>query len=140
MSWCSLVLGNAWHALTLVSDTPLPVLGCFSPADELELVGGEPLAPVLDGGPLAALAQFVDVEQRLVLAALHLDARLAAVKERLEVGDGGEPLEHQVIRVLVMEVLPVQWCVAQSQVGARMGEEVVVGRRMRGHYGDGGGI
>lgn len=126
--------------LTLVPNTPLPVLGRFSAADELELVRCEPLAPVLDGGSLAALAQFVDVEQCLVLAALHLDARLAVVKERLKVGDGGEPLEHQVVRVLVMEVLPVQWRVAQSQVGARMGEEVVVRRRMRGHYGDRGGI
>lgn len=126
--------------LTLVSDTPLPVFGCFSAADELELVRCEPLASVLDGGSLAALAQFVDVEQCLVLAALNLDARLAVVKERLKVGDGGKPLEHQVVRVLVMEVLAVQWCVAQSQVGARMGEKVVVGRRMRGHYGDRGSI
>lgn len=126
--------------LTLVSDTPLPVFGCFSAADELELVRCEPLAPVLNGGSLAALTQFVDVEQCLVFATLHLNTRLAVVKERLKVGDGGEPLEHQVVRVLVMEVLPVQWCVAQSQVGARMGEEVIVGRRMRGHYGDRGGI
>lgn len=126
--------------LTLVSDAPLPVFGRFSAADELELVWREPLASVLDRGSFAALAQFVDVEQRLILPALHLDARLAVVKERLKVGYGGEPLEHQVVRVLVMEVLPVQWRVAQPQVRARMGEEVVVRRRMRGHYGDRGGI
>lgn len=122
-------------------DTPLPVLSRFSAADELELVRREPLAPVLDGGSFAALAQFVDVEQCLVLAALHLDARIPVVKERLKVRDGGEPLEHQVVRVLVvMEVLPVQWRVAQPQISARMGEEVVVRRRMRGHYRDRGGI
>ncbi|XP_008567911.1 PREDICTED: uncharacterized protein LOC103588091 [Galeopterus variegatus] len=81
---------------TFVANAALPVLGRLAAADELELVGREPLAAVADGGALAALAQFAHVEQRAVGAALHLDARLAVVQQRLEVRGGGrEALEGQ---------------------------------------------
>lgn len=81
-----------------VTDAPLPVLGCLSTADELELVGGEPLAAVADGGALAPLAKLVHVEQRSVVAALHLYARLTVVQEGLEVGRRREALQSQLVR------------------------------------------
>ncbi|KAF6344821.1 hypothetical protein mRhiFer1_010200 [Rhinolophus ferrumequinum] len=84
---------------TFVADAAFPVLGRLAAADELELVGCEPLAAVADGRPLAALAEFAHVEQRAVGTALHLDARLAVVQQRLEIRSGGrsarEALEGQ---------------------------------------------
>lgn len=126
-------------ALTFVSNAPLPVFGSLPSTNKLELVGGEPLAPVFYRGSLTALTQFVDIKQSLVLAALHLDTRLPVVEEGLKVRDGGEPLQHQVVRVVV-EVLVMQRRVVEPQVRAVMGENVLVGRRVRGHHGDGGGI
>lgn len=40
----------------------------------------------------------------------------------------------------MVEVLVMQRRVVEPQVRAVMGENVVVGRRMRGHHGDRGGI
>ena len=62
--------------LTFVSNTPFPVFGGLPSADELELVGGEPLAAVLNGRSLTALAQLIDVKQCFVFPAFHLDAGL----------------------------------------------------------------
>ncbi|KAF5919427.1 hypothetical protein HPG69_007592 [Diceros bicornis minor] len=107
---------------TFVADAALPVLGRLAAADELELVGREPLAAVADGRTLAALAEFAHVEQRAIGAALHLDARLAVVQQRLEIRcrgrSGREALEGQ----RVPGQVEVRGGLVQAQVGARGAE------------------
>lgn len=128
-------------AFTFVPDAALPVLGCLPAADKLELVGGEPLSPVPDRGSFAPLAQLIDVEQRLVLPALHLDARLSVVKEGLEIRDRGKPLQHQVLGEVVGVVGVVRVGVVglvEAQVRA-VGKDLVVSRRVRGYHRNGSG-
>lgn len=46
---------------TFVPYTSFPIFGGLPSTDKLELIRGEPLAPVFDWGSLTTLAQFVNV-------------------------------------------------------------------------------